>query len=333
MGSLVAVPLVAGDRTGALVAVRRTADAFEADDVAALETFAGQAALALSHAALFADALDAARLSRELALAREVQKRLFPQSLPVVDGLDLAAAEQSAREVGGDYYDAVRLGDACVGLLVADVSGKGAAAAFYMAEMKGVVQAASRLTRAPGELLSQANDALASSLARGAFVSAAYAVVDAEAGTVAVGRAGHCPPVLARDPARADGGRWLLRPAGLAIGLDRAGTAFRRVLREQTVHLAPGDVLVLYTDGLVEARNPDGEEYGYERLADAVAEHRHRPAEAIKAALLDSLLAWTDGADPADDLSLVVMRWTGRAAVPVPPPGAVPPVTDRPAFP
>lgn len=333
VGSLAVLPLAAGNRTGALVAVRRSADAFEADDVAALETFAGQAALAISHADLFADALDRARLARELSLAREVQKRLFPQSLPVVDGLELAAAERPAREVGGDYYDVVRLHDACVGLLVADVSGKGAAAAFYMAEMKGIVQAASRLTRAPSELLVQANDALASSLSRGAFVSAAYAVVDADAGTVAVGRAGHCPPVLARDPARADGGRWLLRPAGLALGLDRTGHAFRRVLREQTVHLVPGDVLVLYTDGLVEVRNPDGEEYGYERLADAIAALRARPADEIREALLDAHRVWADGADPADDLSLVVMRWTGRAAVPAPLPGSMPPVTDRPAFP
>ncbi len=334
LGSLAVVPFTAGERTGAVVAARVLPEAFEPDDVSALETFAGQAGLALSHASLFAEALAREHLARELALARDVQRRLFPATLPTIDGLDLAAAEQPAREVGGDYYDAVRLGPACVGLLVADVSGKGAAAAFYMAELKGIVQAASRLTRAPGDLLAQANDAMGASLARGAFVSAAYAVVDADAGTVALGRAGHCPPILARDPARSDGGVWLLRPAGLAVGLDREGTAFRRVLGEHTVRLAPGDVLVLYTDGLVEVRNPDGEEYGYERLASLVAAHRDQSAGEIRDALLDAHRSWGQGADAPDDLSLLVMVWHGRAAVAVPPPADhLPPVTLRPAFP
>lgn len=334
LGTLAVVPFTAGERTGAIVAARALPEAFESDDVSALETFAGQAGLALSHASLFAEALEREYLARELALARDVQRRLFPATLPAVDGLDLAAAEQPAREVGGDYYDAVRLGPACVGLLVADVSGKGAAAAFYMAELKGIVQAASRLTRAPGDLLAQANDSMGASLARGAFVSAAYAVVDADAGTLTLGRAGHCPPILARDPARADGGVWLLRPAGLAVGLDRQGAAFRRVLGEHTVTLAPGDVLVLYTDGLIEVRNPDGEEYGYERLAAAVAAQRDRSADDIRDALLDAHRTWSAGADASDDLSLLVMRWAGRAGVAVPPPADVlPPVTLRPAFP
>ena len=333
VGSLAIVPIVAGARSGALMAARRSADAYEAEDLLALETFAGQAGLALSHAGLFAEALDRERLARELALAREVQQRLFPQSLPEVTGLGLAAAERPAREVGGDYYDAVSLGTDCVGLLVADVSGKGAAAAFYMAEMKGIVQAASRLTRSPGELLAQANEALASSLGRGAFVSAVYAVVDAEAGTVAVGRAGHCPPILARDPARPDGGRWLLRGGGLAIGLDR-GPRFRQLLREQAVTLAPGDALVLYTDGVVEVRDPDGEEYGYERMADFVAAHRHLSALELRDALLAEHRSWAQGADPLDDLTLLVLKWDGRpdVAVPSPMPGPSP-ITDRPAFP
>ena len=204
VASLVAIPLGSpgagpgGATRGVLVATRAASEAFEPDDLAALDTFAGQVSLSLSHADLFADALERDRLASELALAREVQRRLLPQALPEIDGLELAAAERPAREVGGDYYDAVRLGPDCVGLIVADVSGKGAAAAFYMAEMKGVFQAGSRLTRSPGELLAGANDAL--SLGRGVFVSAAYAVVDAEAGTLALARAGHTPAVLVRDP-------------------------------------------------------------------------------------------------------------------------------------
>lgn len=340
VASLVALPLGGPEAEGpgritrgVLLVARTTADAFEPDDLAALETFAGQAALSLSHADLFADALERERLARELTLAREVQQRLLPQSLPQLDGLQLAAAERAAREVGGDYYDVVRLGEDCVGLIVADVSGKGAPAAFYMAEMKGVFQAGSRLTRAPGELLAGANDALAPSLGRGVFVSAVYAVIDAGAGTLALARAGHTPAVLVRDAARPDGGRWLLRGDGLAIGLDRQGDLFRRTLREQTIRLAPGDTLVLYTDGLVEARDAEGREYGYDRLAAFAEAHAHVDAHVLRDLLLAEHRAWSGSDDPDDDTTVVVVRWTGRGEdVPPADVSAGPPLTERPAF-
>ena len=338
IGSLAVFPLAAGGHpNGALVVARRATESFESDDLASLQTFASQAALALSHADLFAEALDRERLARELALAREVQERLLPQSLPRLEGLDLAATEHPAREVGGDYFDAVSFGDDCAGVIVADVSGKGAAAAFYMAEMKGIFQSASRLTRSPSEFLAQANEALSPSLQRGAFVSATYAVIDAEKGTVSLARAGHCPAILSRDAARPDGGRWLLRGDGLAIGLDRPGRLFRQTLREQTVALAPGDALVLFTDGLVEARNPAGEEFGYDRLADAVARHRHRLTSAdgadtriagrLRDALLADARAWADGREFDDDVTVFVITWPGRGDVP--PATARPPVTEH----
>ena len=340
VASLVALPLGSpgtgpgGVTRGVLVVTRATAEAFEPDDLAALDTFAGQAALSLSHADLFADALERERLSRELALAREVQQRLLPQSLPQIDGLELAAAERPAREVGGDYYDVVRLGDDCLGLIVADVSGKGAPAAFYMAEMKGVFQAGSRLTRAPGELLAGANDALSPSLGRGVFASAVYAVLDADAGTLALARAGHTPTLLVRDRDRPDGGRWLLRGDGLAIGLDRRGDLFRQTLVEQTVRLAPGDTVVLYTDGLVEARNEAGQEYGYDRLAAFVDAQRGADAATLRDRLLAEHRAWAGRDEPDDDTTFVVVRWTGRGATVAPADVANgPPVTERPAFP
>ncbi|MGB3542458.1 PP2C family protein-serine/threonine phosphatase, partial [Rubrivirga sp.] len=337
VASLVALPL-GGDEAerftnGVLIVTRSVAEAFEPDDLAALETFAGQAALSLSHADLFTDALERERLSRELSLAREVQQRLFPQSLPEIDGLEMAAAERPAREVGGDYYDAVRLGDHCVGVIVADVSGKGAGAAFYMAELKGVFQAGSRLTRAPGQLLEGANNALSPSLGRGVFVSAAYAVLDAEAGTVSLARAGHTPAILVRDRERADGGRWLLRGDGLAIGLDRRGSIFRKTMVEQTINLAPGDTLLLYTDGLVEARDTGGEEYGYERLAAFVETWAHTGALEVRDRLLAEHRAWSGSADPDDDTTFVVLHWSGRDTDPAPADiSAGPPLTERPAF-
>ena len=321
LGSLVVLPLAdgaapgtagGGPPRGALLAARRTPDAFEADDVAALDAFAAQAAVSLANADLVAGAIDRARLARELTTAREVQLRLFPQSLPDLPGLEIAADERPALEIGGDYYDAVTLSPTCAGVVVADVSGKGTAAAFHMAEMKGIFQVGARLTRAPAEFLCSAAEALAPSLRRGTFVSAAYAVVDVEAGTLAVARAGHCPPVHARDAALPGGGARLLRGRGVALGLGSLDL-FRRTLDEQHVDLAPGDAFVLYTDGLVEARDAAGEEWGYARLLDAVARHRAEPATALLAALLAEHRAWSAMPDaPADDVTVVVMKWDGR---------------------
>jgi serine phosphatase RsbU (regulator of sigma subunit) len=341
IGSLLVLPLTAGGQHhGALFAARRVTDGFEEDDVGALGTFAGQAALALSHAALFEDALEKERLARELALAREVQQRLLPQRLPVVRGAELAVAERPAHEVCGDYYDVVELGGGCVGVLVADVSGKGAAAAFYMAELKGIVQGAAGLTRSPGAFLARANEALAGSLGRHAFISAVYGVLDPGAGTLTFARAGHCPVIMARAPAYG-GGHWLLRAGGLGLGLD-PGPLFRQTLHEQVVRLAPGDAFALYSDGLVEARNAAGEEYGYDRLADALCRHRAQPADALLATILDEHRAFIGEGPHEDDLTLVVLRWNGvgptnGAADAAPHPAVEPhpaaePFVVRPAF-
>ena len=166
--------------------------------------------------------------------------------------------------------------------------------------------------RAPVAVVASGLATLAPSLRRGTFVSAAYAVVDVEAGTLAVARAGHCPPVHARDAALPGGGARLLRGRGVALGLGSLDL-FRRTLDEQHVDLAPGDAFVLYTDGLVEARDAAGEEWGYARLLDAVARHRAEPATALLAALLAEHRAWSAMPDaPADDVTVVVMKWNGR---------------------
>ena len=346
VGSLLVLPLTAGGQAhGALFAARAVTDGFEEEDAAALATFAGQAALALSHAALFEDALEKERLARELALAREVQQRLLPQHLPQIPGAELAAAERPAHEVCGDYYDVVSLGGGCLGVLVADVAGKGAAAAFYMAELKGIFQSAAKLTRSPGAFLAQANEALTGSLGRHAFISAVYGILDPEAGLFTFARAGHCPVIMARAPSRG-GGHWLLRAGGLGLGLDD-GPLFRQTLQEQVVQLAPGDVFALYSDGLVEARSDAGEEYGYDRLADALCRHRDRDADGLLTALLSEHRGFTGDAAYDDDLTLVVLRWNGpdgrngapaeetaRAAVSsgTPTGPAAPPFTVRPAF-
>lgn len=307
VGSLIAVPLVAreGDVLGLLFAARTEPFGFASDDRKALQGVAAQAALALDHARLFESRVEKERLERELDIARAVQQRLLPQQLPDLPRINLYASSVPALEVGGDYYDALVLDDGRLGLIVADVSGKGTSAAFYMAEMKGVFRAVARDAASPAAFLRRAHRAL--TLAPGTFVSALYTLFDPETGTATLARAGHCPALHVPEHG---GPPALVRPPGLGLGLDHGG-AFDRALRETAVALGPGDALVLYTDGLVESRNPEGEEYGYERLVEAASCHRCQDATRLHRAILGDLHDFLRGEPYADDLTLLVLVWLG----------------------
>ena len=311
IGSLLVLPLIAHeDQLGALFATRSVAEGFEDDDVNALATFAGQAALALNNADLFAERIERERLEGELAIAREVQRRLLPQRLPQSAKVQLAAMSLPAQEVCGDYYDFVQINDTCFGVIVGDVSGKGTSAAFYMAELKGIFQSASRLTQSPAEFLTRANEALADSLGKTAFITAVYGILDTEREHFTLARAGHCPVALAR----ADGSVELLRVGGLGLGLDR-GPLFAKALKEEQVALQPGDTFVLYSDGLVEARSRGGgEEYGYERLAKAIGRYYHLSPDDLREALIHDLRQFVGHEAWDDDLTLVVLKWAGTPA-------------------
>jgi phosphoserine phosphatase RsbU/P len=313
IGSLLVLPLRVHDEPmGALFATRAVSQGFERADVAAMQTFASQATLALSNARLFAERIERERLARELAIAREVQQRLFPDRLPCTARLSCAALSLAAQEVAGDYYDVIELGDGHTGFIVADVSGKGTPAAFHMAELKGVFQSVSRLARGPGEFLVRANVALWESLRRSAFISAIYAVLHEASGELRLARAGHCPAALVTP----NGTVRLIRPAGIGLGLDSGGV-FERALEETRVMLAPGDTLLLYTDGLVEARDPAGDEFGYERLTDVLAKHHRLGPEELRDTLIAELRSFArrpaNDESWEDDLTLVILRWSGAA--------------------
>ena len=306
-GSLLITPLIAREEiVGALFAAKRVVSGFEKDDIETISVFAAQAALAIDNSHLFEQQVEKERLSRELSIAREVQRKLLPQNVPVLSGVTMAASSVSAQEVGGDYYDFVRLGEQRLGVIIGDVSGKGTSAAFYMAEMQGIFQSVSRLADSPSDFLHHANVALCQSLDRNIFISAIYAILDLEKESLVIARAGHCPAAIVR----LSGESRFIRTKGLGLGLDR-GTLFRRSLTEETISLEPGDVFVLYTDGVVESRAESGEEYGYDRLLALLEEHRHEDADAIHAAVLRDLRQFMAGEEYDDDMTLVVLKWNG----------------------
>jgi len=308
LSSLLVIPLSARNETlGALFVTRNVAHGFEKDDVEAISIFAAQAALALDNARLFEEQIEKERLSRELAIAKEVQHKLLPQHLPMLDGLTLAATSVSAQEVGGDYYDFVQLDEHRLAFIVGDVSGKGTSAAFYMAEMQGVFQSVTHIAPDPCDFLTHANRALCNSLEKNVFISVVYGVLDLQEEVLLMARAGHCPAATIN----LHGESRYVRSQGLGLGLDR-GSLFRKTLDVERIPLQPGDVFVLYTDGLVESRNPQGEEYGYDRLLEALRAHRHEDAPDLHASLMADLDRFLGGLRQYDDdLTLVVLKWHG----------------------
>jgi serine phosphatase RsbU (regulator of sigma subunit) len=253
------------------------------------------------------------RLEEELRIARQIQMSLLPaQGVAGLPGVRVAALCLPAAEVGGDYYDVLPLGDTRMGVLVADVSGKGTSAALYMAELKGLVLSLSRIYESPAKLLAEANRILTANMDSRSFVTMTYAVVDTAARRMRYARAGHSP--LIHMQARTGKTR-VLAPAGLGLGLD-AGPRFEQILEEDEVALEPGDLFLLFTDGLSEAMNPGAELFGEGRLRRILEEGRALGSEELKERILEEVRHFVGEADPHDDMTLVVLKVVpeGKAA-------------------
>jgi len=303
-GSLASVPLTShGEVIGILHASKDLEHGFDQDDVDVLTTFGDHVTIAIENARLIARSIERERLQQELQVAKRMQKQLLPQVLPVLEEAEFAAMSESSAEVGGDYFDIVKLSETTWAIAVGDVSGKGVSAAFYMAEVKGIVLSLSKVYASPKELLARANDALHGSLDKRSFISLVYGILDTEAGTFRLARAGHCPMIYA-----ANSGTVLVRPNGLGLGIADSHV-FTESTEEQILKLNEGDVCVMYTDGITEARNPSGEEFGYDRLLRRISEVRERSADEIKIRILDTVRTFVSTGTYMDDMTLVVVKW------------------------
>jgi len=239
-------------------------------------------------------------LERELSIAREVQRELLPPAAPAVPGLDLAGVCRPARAVGGDYFDYLRLGERRLGIVVADVAGKGVAAALHMACVQASVRSLFRRDREVGELNALLNDHLYRSSSGSRYATLFAGVYDRDAGTLHYSNAGHHPPLLLRGD-----GFERLSEGGIPIGMFE-GRRYESGVRR----LAPGDLLALFTDGVTETPGPDEEEFGEARLIELLRRHRDLPLEAIVERVFDSLADWSGGAEAHDDVTLLLARVT-----------------------
>jgi serine phosphatase RsbU (regulator of sigma subunit) len=218
--------------------------------------------------------------------------------------------------VGGDYYDFFALGPRRLGLLVADVAGKGTSAALYMAELKGLMLSLSQIHESPRHLLIEVNRIIAANLDSRSFITMTYAVVDLDRRTLTYARAGHTP--LVHRPAAPPPQARLVAPSGMVVGLQLDGLEhrFAELLEEVTVPLFDGDVFLLYTDGLSEAMNAEGDLFSEERLRVLVEEHGGLGSDGLRERIVRDVEAHVGTADPHDDMTLIVVTIDGVDPVP-----------------
>ena len=245
------------------------------------------------------------RLEEELRIAHEVQMSLLPRDTVTVPGLDITGACIPAREVGGDYYDVIRLGERRLGVLVADVSGKGTPAAFYMAELKGLVLSLSRVHESPRQMLIEVNRLLSGNMESGRFVTMMYAVVDTGRNVLTCARAGHGPLI---HVAGAGGGVRVVAPDGLIAGLAGFEQRFEAIIEEETREIDSGDLIALYTDGVTEAMNSDEEQFGEQRLTQVLEEHRTADVATVRQEILGGVSRFAGDTAQHDDMTLVLLK-------------------------
>jgi sigma-B regulation protein RsbU (phosphoserine phosphatase) len=248
------------------------------------------------------------RLKRELETARAIQVRLLPTSEPVVTGFQVVGASIPSREIGGDYFDLLAQGDDEIGIAIGDVSGKGMPAALLMSNLQASLHGQVMHPGTVSGVVERVNDLMVKSTDPHMFATFFYGLLNARNATFTCTNAGHNPPILLR----ASGEIEELTTGGLLLGM-----LGEQVYQQDTVALAPGEIIVLYTDGITEAVGPAADEddydamFGEDALYEVLRRNRHLPAAGIKDAILDAVSSHTSGVAQSDDITLVVIRRQG----------------------
>src|SRR5437870_2577561 len=274
-------------------------NAYTKDDLEVLMLLASQVAIIIEKVMLHQQLIEKKRLEGQLEVAREVQLELLPASDPKLPGYDISAYNFPTEEVSGDYYDWVPIYDDQIGIVIADVAGKGVPAALLMAFLRASLRAASHIGYAPQFSMSKVNYLLWESIERNQFVTAFYGILDATNRTLAYSNAGHNPPLLID----ADGKTRFEERGGVPLGMFRDSRYY-----EYFATIEPGQMLVLYTDGVTEAMNPSGEEYGGQRLVAAALQGRHLSARELIDFIHRDVIDWTDGRGAHDDVTFFIVK-------------------------
>ncbi|NJN16637.1 MAG: GAF domain-containing protein [Oscillochloris sp.] len=299
----IGVPLIARSHVrGVLNIDARRPGAFTERDIEVARSFANHAALAIENARLYQESV--ARVEQEMEIARRIQSNLFPRQLPAIPRLQLAAVCLPARETGGDFYDLIDLG-ARVGVVVGDVSGKSLPAAMLMAVARSTARSEVRNHETPWVVLVETNRWLVDDVPRHSFVALSYALVDPVLGQVTLANGGQLTPLMRR----ADGTLQYLEQPNPALPL---GMSAEFTYGQLELPLAPGDTLIFYTDGIVEAHDQFGHLFGFERLEKLLCMWGHLEPPALIDRVLAEVHAFAEGMPAHDDMTIVVVRVTAN---------------------
>ena len=267
-----------------------------------LSAVAGQAAVALENARLYTVAVEKGRMERELQMASEIQQALLPQTMPNVGGYEIVPFWEAAREMAGDFYDAFKLAEDKFGVVIADVSDKGAGAALLMAVSRTMIRANAYAGLSPRETVRRTNDLIVEDVQSGMFVTVYHSVFFRDGHSFHV-NAGHNPPMIYHHATKVI--------TMLPIGGRALGWEVDNPVQEHPVQLQAGDMVIYYTDGLTEAENAGGEQYGVDRLKKVILTNSQQPAQLIMNRIVEDVERFCAGTPPFDDMTVMIVRYRG----------------------
>ena len=298
-----AVPIVSQNRTiGVFSLESDQPDAYDHDDLELLEAFASLAAISLERARQHEEILEKRRLEEELSIAKRIQKTFLPQKRPRVSGFDISGINIPSEEVGGDYYDFIPINESQMGIVIADVSGKGIPAALIMASVRAGLIAEIRNNYAIRSIMAKVNNLLFESTASDIYVTAVYGVLDPKNRIFTFSNAGHNAPILRR----ADGEMKYLIEGGMALGMFENSK-----YEERPLSVAPGEIILFYTDGVTEAKNQSQEEFGTRRLKQVIEDSHRLGARQIRENVYEAVKKFTGLSHQEDDLTMIVFKVRG----------------------
>lgn len=299
-------PLIYGEQHLGVLAIARgeNQEPFLSSDFHIFKAIAEQSGFALYNAIIFSEAAEKKRLDQDLQVAHEIQRILLPSSAPELEGFQIAGVNVPARQVSGDYYDYIKVDEEHIGVTIADVSGKGVPASLIMAMCRSVLRSQAYNQLSPCVVLREVNAQLFPDIKEDMFISMAYAILDKNSSSITMCRAGHDAPLLykAKDKTVSK-----INPPGMALGIDSGGV-FNRVTGDFSLVLEPDDCLVLYTDGVTEALNAQGDEFGMANVIQSIQASAPEGAAAIITRLTDDLRSFVGTYPQHDDITLIAIR-------------------------
>jgi serine phosphatase RsbU (regulator of sigma subunit) len=298
--SEITVPVIRNERAiGALNLESDRRSAYTTDDIEVLQFFADAAAISIQKAVLHKQLLEQELINKQLETAREVQSRLFPHSSPDLSGYDIAGICLPASEIGGDYFDYIPLSRKRLGLAVADVSGHGISSALVMTAFRALLRTKARGRSGPANIVNSINRLLPEFTGNNHFVTVLYAILDSTSGSLTYISCGHPPPLLMHINGEVE----LLEQHNTALGIFPNSDC---VVKQK--QMAKGDILALYTDGITELMNQQGEAFGIERLAQALKENQGLASAELVNRVIEATQGFTDYPSFRDDLTLVIVQ-------------------------